>query len=121
MTLLKELPIDSGTITIDGKLSYASQDPWSFNASVRSNILFGMPFDQKKYDHVIDVCALKHDLQQLPFNDRTLVGERGVSLSGGQKARINLARAVYRNADILLLDDPLSAVDTSVAEHIFNE
>ncbi|KAH9421088.1 Multidrug resistance-associated protein 4 [Dermatophagoides pteronyssinus] len=119
MSILHELPIESGKIDIEGSISYASQDPWSFNESVRNNILFGMPFDQKHYDQVIKVCALERDLTLMPFGDRTLVGEKGVSLSGGQKARINLARAIYRNPDICLLDDPLSAVDTSVAEHIF--
>ena len=121
MTLLQELPLVSGKIEVEGTLSYASQDAWSFNDSVRNNILFGMEFDDKRYQKVVEVCALQRDLKLMPFGDRTLVGEKGVSLSGGQKARINLARAVYRNADICLLDDPLSAVDTAVAEHIFEK
>ncbi|OTF73294.1 hypothetical protein BLA29_009595, partial [Euroglyphus maynei] len=112
MSILRELPLESGKIELEGSISYASQDPWSFNESVRNNILFGMPYDQKHYDQVIKVCALERDLTLMPFGDRTLVGEKGVSLSGGQKARINLARAIYRNSDICLLDDPLSAVDT---------
>ena len=119
MALLKELPLQEGHINMEGSLSYASQDAWSFNDSVRNNILFGLEYDAVRYKKVIDVCALKRDLKLLPYGDRTLVGEKGVSLSGGQKARINLARAVYRDADIFLLDDPLSAVDTAVAEHIF--
>ena len=121
MTILRELPLLSGQIDVEGTLSYASQYPWSFNESVRNNILFGMDYDQKKYDEVIQVCALQRDLTLMPFGDRTLVGEKGVSLSGGQKARINLARAIYRDSDICLLDDPLSAVDTAVAEHIFDK
>ncbi|XP_075590754.1 ATP-binding cassette sub-family C member 4 isoform X2 [Dermatophagoides farinae] len=121
MSILRELPLESGKIELEGSLSYASQDPWSFNETVRNNILFGMPYDQKHYDQVIKVCALERDLTLMPFGDRTLVGEKGVSLSGGQKARINLARAIYRNSDICLLDDPLSAVDTAVAEHIFEK
>lgn len=121
MSLLNELPVESGTIDIVGEMSYASQDAWSFNDSVRNNILFGMKYDKKWYNKVVDVCALRKDFELMPFGDKTLVGEKGVSLSGGQKARVNLARAVYRNADICLLDDPLSAVDSAVAEHIFEE
>lgn len=121
MTLLNELPVESGQIDVEGSLAYSSQDAWSFQDSVRNNILFGMDYDDKRYQKVVEVCALERDLQLMPFGDRTLVGEKGVSLSGGQRARINLARAVYRDADILLLDDPLSAVDTSVAEHIFEK
>ena len=121
MSLLKELPLESGRIEVDGTISYASQDSWSFQDTVRNNICFGMQYDDKRYQKVVEVCALERDLKLMPFGDRTLVGEKGVSLSGGQKARINLARAVYRNADICLLDDPLSAVDTSVAEHIFEK
>lgn len=92
MSLLKELPLTSGEIDLNGSISYASQDAWSFNDSVRNNILFGLPFDEKRYDEVIRVCALERDLTLMPHGDRTLVGEKGVSLSGGQKARINLAR-----------------------------
>lgn len=90
-------------------------------SNIRQNILFGQPFDQKRYEEVVEVCALKRDFALFPFGDETLVGDRGVTLSGGQKARINLARAVYRQADIYLLDDPLSAVDTHVGKHIFEK
>ena len=121
MSLLKELPLDCGTIEMKGKLSFVSQDAWSFNDSVRNNILFGLQYDDVRYRKVVEVCALERDFLLMPFGDRTLVGEKGVSLSGGQKARINLARAVYRDANIFLLDDPLSAVDAAVAEHIFEK
>lgn len=121
MTLLKELPLKSGSIDLKGSISFASQDPWLFNDSVKNNILFGAEYDEKLYNRVVDVCALKRDFKLMPDGDRSLVGERGVSLSGGQRARINLARAVYRSTDLVLLDDPLSAVDTSVAEHIFEK
>jgi len=90
-------------------------------SNIRQNILFGQPFDHKRYEEVVEVCALKRDFALFPFGDETLVGDRGVTLSGGQKARINLARAVYRQADIYLLDDPLSAVDTHVGKHIFEK
>ncbi|XP_063924443.1 probable multidrug resistance-associated protein lethal(2)03659 [Zophobas morio] len=110
-----------GTIAVGGKISYASQEAWIFSASIKQNILFGEEEDEKKYRRVIRACALEHDLSLFANGDQTLVGERGVMLSGGQKSRINLARAVYRDADIYLLDDPLAAVDGTVAQHIFNE
>lgn len=119
MALLGELPIVGGNLTIYGKLSYASQEPWIFGGTVEENILFGDDLDEKRFNQVIEACALIKDIEMLPNGKETLVGERGVSLSGGQKARINLARCLYHEADIYLLDDPLSAVDASVARHIF--
>ncbi|XP_068628825.1 ATP-binding cassette sub-family C member 4-like isoform X2 [Battus philenor] len=119
--LLNELRPTRGRIHLSGPLSYASQEPWLFVATVRQNILFGLPYHPKKYKEVVKVCALQKDFQQFPHGDQTLVGERGASLSGGQRARINLARAVYRQADIYLLDDPLSAVDAHVGKQLFNE
>lgn len=83
-----------GTIEVGGTVSYASQEPWLFAGSVRQNILFGQPLVRERYNHVIKVCALKRDFQLLPYGDKTIVGERGISLSGGQRARINLARFV---------------------------
>nr|CAD7200150.1 unnamed protein product [Timema douglasi] len=119
--MLKELPLSNGKLSVNGKISYASQEPWLFAGSVRQNILFGQPYVRERYSQVVRVCALKRDFQLLPYGDRTIVGERGVSLSGGQRARINLARAVYMEADIYLLDDPLSAVDTHVGKHLFED
>ncbi|XP_026726081.1 multidrug resistance-associated protein 4 [Trichoplusia ni] len=119
--LLSELRSTNGRIYLSGPLSYASQEPWLFVATVRQNILFGLPYNSKKYKEVVRVCALQKDFQQFPHGDQTLVGERGASLSGGQRARINLARAVYRQADIYLLDDPLSAVDAHVGRQLFDE
>ncbi|KAL1496964.1 hypothetical protein ABEB36_008007 [Hypothenemus hampei] len=119
--LLGELSPTVGTIHIGDSISYASQEPWLFAASVRKNILFGKPYISTLYKKIAEVCALKEDFKQFAYGDRTLVGERGVSLSGGQRARINLARAIYRTADIYLLDDPLSAVDTHVGKHLFEE
>ncbi|VEN61103.1 unnamed protein product [Callosobruchus maculatus] len=119
--LLRELYPVEGTATIVGAVSYASQEPWLFGASVRKNILFGEKYEKDKYDEVVRVCALERDLELFPHGDHTLIGERGVSLSGGQRARINLARAVYKDADIYLLDDPLSAVDTHVGKHLFEK
>nr|CAD7590287.1 unnamed protein product [Timema genevievae] len=119
--LLGELPLSSGSMSLRGEVSYASQEPWMFVGTVRQNILFGQPYQPKRYKEVVRACALTRDLELFPNGDKTLVGERGVSLSGGQRARINLARAVYRDADIYLLDDPLSAVDTHVGRHLFEE
>lgn len=102
-------------------MSYASQEPWLFTGTVRQNILFGLPMDKHRYRTVVKKCALERDFELLPYGDKTIVGERGASLSGGQKARISLARAVYRKADVYLLDDPLSAVDTHVGRHLFDQ
>ncbi|KAF2353844.1 ABC transporter type 1 transmembrane domain [Trinorchestia longiramus] len=117
--ILGELPTSQGSVLVRGKVAYASQEPWLFSGTVRQNIIFGRPYDEKKYGEVIKVCGLEADLEQLPEGDLSLVGERGTSLSGGQKARVNLARAVYLEGDVVLLDDPLSAVDTVVGRHLF--
>lgn len=90
--ILGELPLREGTIKVNGTISYASQEPWLFAGSVRQNILFGSPYDRDRYRQVVKVCALRTDFEQFPYGDKTIVGERGVSLSGGQRARISLAR-----------------------------
>ncbi|KAH0579496.1 hypothetical protein H2248_002354 [Termitomyces sp. 'cryptogamus'] len=125
MTLLPSIPpgriLMSKTSTQhDGNghtltISYASQSPWLRHQSIRENILFGSPFDPVRYAAVIDACALRPDLDVLEDGDMTEIGARGVSLSGGQKARVALARAVYDRARWVLLDDPLSAVDSGTA------
>ncbi|KAJ8954554.1 hypothetical protein NQ318_000788 [Aromia moschata] len=119
--ILKELPPVEGSVEVEGIVSYASQEPWLFGGSIRQNIIFGQEFNLRKYDEVVRVCALQRDFALFPYGDRTLVGARGVTLSGGQRARINLARAIYKEADIYLLDDPLSAVDTRVGKQLFDE
>lgn len=91
-----------------------------FSSTIRQNILFGAPYDHKKYGRAIRASALEKDLELLPHGDLSLVGEKGVTLSGGQKARIGLARALYSEADVYLLDDPLSAVDATVGRDIFD-
>lgn len=91
-------------------ISYAAQTPWLRHQSIRENILFGYPFDAARYGAVLDACALRTDLGMLEDGDETEIGARGVSLSGGQKARVALARAVYARTKYVLLDDPLSAV-----------
>lgn len=119
--ILGELELDSGQIHIDGTLSYASQETWLFEGSIRQNIIFIEDFDEERYKKVVKVCALEKDFDMFPYGDATIVGERGISLSGGQKARVNLARAVYKKSHIYLLDDPLSAVDAHVGRHIFDK
>ncbi|XP_068840811.1 ATP-binding cassette sub-family C member 4 isoform X2 [Capricornis sumatraensis] len=117
--VLGELPPSQGQVRVHGRIAYVSQQPWVFSGTVRSNILFGKKYEKERYEKVIKACALKKDLQLLEDGDLTMIGDRGTTLSGGQKARVNLARAVYQDADIYLLDDPLSAVDAEVSRHLF--
>lgn len=90
--ILGELRPSVGRVDIQGRVSYSSQKPWLFSGSVRSNILFDQPYDEEKYSKVTRACCLVEDFQQLPYGDRTLVGEKGAALSGGQCVRVNLAR-----------------------------
>ncbi|XP_024218283.1 ATP-binding cassette sub-family C member 5 isoform X2 [Halyomorpha halys] len=119
--ILGHLYMTKGKLCREGSCAYVSQQPWLVNATVRENILFGEKFIARKYYDVIQCCDLGVDIDSLPGGDHTEVGERGVNLSGGQKQRISLARALYSNRDIYLLDDPLSAVDSEVANHIFDK
>ena len=109
-----------GEVVVHGKTAYVAQQSWVMNASVRENIVFGHRWDPQFYDRTVNACALADDFNTLPDGDRTEVGERGISLSGGQKARLSLARAVYARADVYLLDDCLSAVDQHVGRHLIN-
>ncbi|KAL9182396.1 hypothetical protein ACHAXT_013048 [Thalassiosira profunda] len=118
--LAGELPISAGTIRRrNSSIAYAPQDAWIMNGTIKENIMLGLNFDPKLYSDVIHACGLNVDLAQLRDGEETIVGDRGVQLSGGQRARIALARAFYRDADILLLDDPLSAVDSRVGRLLF--
>ncbi|EPB75608.1 ABC transporter, ATP-binding protein [Ancylostoma ceylanicum] len=109
-----------GYIGLTGRVSYVPQQPWMQNQTIRQNITFGKKFDEYFYNRVLDACALYPDLQMLPLGDMTEIGEKGINLSGGQKARISLARAVYQNHDVYLLDDPMSAVDSHVGAQLFS-
>ncbi|XP_047611777.1 ATP-binding cassette sub-family C member 4-like [Phacochoerus africanus] len=119
--VLGELPPSQGQVTVRGRIAYVPQQPWLFPGTVRSNILFGKKYEKDRYEKVLKACALEEDLQLLVGGDLTVVGDRGTPLSAGQKARISLARAVYQDADIYLLDDPLSAVDAGVSKHLFEQ
>ncbi|KAF2755816.1 multidrug resistance-associated protein 1 [Pseudovirgaria hyperparasitica] len=109
-----------GAVTIRGTTAYVAQSAWVMNATVKENIVFGYRWDPAFYDKTVKACALVDDFASLPDGDQTEVGERGISLSGGQKARLTLARAVYARADIYLLDDVLSAVDQHVGRHVID-
>uniref|UniRef100_A0A7E4ZTZ1 Multidrug resistance-associated protein 1 n=1 Tax=Panagrellus redivivus TaxID=6233 RepID=A0A7E4ZTZ1_PANRE len=117
--LLGEMEKLRGSVAVRGQVAYVPQQAWIQNMTLRNNILFGRKFDKTMYDHVIFACSLGPDLAILPNGDHTEIGEKGINLSGGQKARISLARALYQNCDIYFLDDPLSAVDSHVGKHIF--
>lgn len=147
--ILSELEPSKGQITTNAKFSYAAQEPWylfvldcltnvfvykiyaivsapfsfrlrCFAGTIQQNVLFMEPFDEIRYSKVIHACALEQDLMLFPLGDATIIGEHGFNLSGGQKARLSLARAIYRNADIYLLDDPLAALDTHVSKSVFD-
>lgn len=104
---------------IPGSIAYVAQIPWIENASIKDNILFGLPYDEERYRKTVEVCALKKDLEMLTDGESTEIGANGINLSGGQKWRVTLARAVYSRAGVLVLDDIFSAVDAHVGRHIF--
>uniref|UniRef100_A0A9J7XB22 ABC-type glutathione-S-conjugate transporter n=1 Tax=Cyprinus carpio carpio TaxID=630221 RepID=A0A9J7XB22_CYPCA len=119
--MLGEMEKKSGHVTVSGSVAYVPQQAWIQNATLKDNILFGCEMKDSWYQKVLEACALLPDLEILPARDATEIGEKGLNLSGGQKQRVSLARAVYRKADIYLLDDPLSAVDAHVGQHIFEK
>lgn len=117
--LLGELNKMEGNVAIKGRVAYVSQSVWIPNDSLRNVILFGKPYEGQRYNDVIEKCSLRKDLDLLDAGDLTEIGERAINLSGGQRQRLNLARAVYDDADIYLLDDPLSALDAEVGSAVF--
>jgi ABC-type multidrug transport system ATPase subunit len=117
--VLGDIPRVAGHLDTNGKIAYAPQSAWLVNDTLRNNITFGQAYDDERYWNVVKACELVTDLRQLPYGDLTEIGEKGVNLSGGQKQRISLARAVYADADLILLDDCLSAVDQYVGRQIF--
>ncbi|KAJ2691151.1 ABC transporter C member 13 [Coemansia spiralis] len=119
-TLCKEMEMVKGAGKLVGRVGYMEQSPWIMNDTMRANILFGRNFDEEYYWKVIHACALTQDIESWPDGDLTMIGERGINISGGQRARLALARTVYSRADIYILDDPLSAVDAHVKRHILD-
>ncbi|XP_063930305.1 probable multidrug resistance-associated protein lethal(2)03659 isoform X1 [Zophobas morio] len=117
-TILGECDITRGNVVTEGSISYASQQPWLFPATIRQNIVFGEEFDEKRYNAVLTVCDLANDFQLLQNGDQTIIEDR-INLSKGQCVRINLARALYKESDIYLLDDPLMALDPYLKEYVF--
>ncbi|XP_065431849.1 multidrug resistance-associated protein 1-like isoform X4 [Chrysemys picta bellii] len=119
--ILGEMNKFEGIVQRKGSVAYVSQQAWIQNSILQENILFGSGLNRPYYERVLEACALLPDLEQLPNGDQTEIGERGVNISVGQKQRVSLARAVYSNADLYLLDDPLSAVDVHVGKHLFEK
>lgn len=101
------------------KIAYVAQSAWIQNSTLKENIIFGLPFDQHRYEETLEACCLVSDLKVLPGGDAIEIGERGINLSGGQKQRVAVARAIYSDAELFLFDDPLSAVDVNVGKQLF--
>ncbi|KAG1671324.1 Multidrug resistance-associated protein 4 [Nymphon striatum] len=118
-TILKEMVVNNGSIKVRGKTAYVCQQSWIFSDTLKNNILFGSIYDQERYNNIINACCLSMDINMMPHGDETVVGERGIKLSGGQRARVSLARALYYDADVYLLDDPLSAVDAELMKNVY--
>ncbi|XP_070560016.1 ATP-binding cassette sub-family C member 9-like [Ptychodera flava] len=122
--MLGEMVTVSGNVLYNkdqSKVSYGAQKAWLQNNTLRDNILFGEPYDGNRYQSVVEACALQPDIDILPAGDMTEIGEKGINLSGGQKQRISVARSIYSNSDIVILDDPLSALDVHVGKQLFQE
>ena len=118
MQIVDEAPDKSTRLIINGSVGYVSQIPWIQNNTLRKNILFSKEFDEDKYNNVLNLCELNEDLKTLIAGDLTEIGEKGVNLSGGQKARVAIARAIYNDNEIYIMDDPISALDAHVANNI---
>ncbi|KAF9899194.1 hypothetical protein EC991_009336 [Linnemannia zychae] len=117
--LIGEMYKRQETVRICGRVAYVAQQAWIVNMTLRDNITFGLEFDQEKYNRIVAASGLLPDIEMLPAGDQTEIGERGINLSGGQKQRVSLARAAYQDAGVYLLDDPLSAVDANVDQHLW--
>lgn len=119
--MIGNMTLTDGHVVRGTNISYASQTAWIQNATIRDNILFDTPYDEERYHRVVKACSLEADLKLFPFGDETEIGERGVNMSGGQKARLSLARSVYFNAGTVIMDDPLSAVDPHVGKRLWQD
>ncbi len=112
---------DEAKIIVNGKLGYTSQIPWIQNETLRNNILFFEEYEEQKYNSILKICSLEKDIENFDGKDFIEIGEKGVNLSGGQKSRLSLARAVYNERDIYLFDDPISSLDADVGKKVFSE
>lgn len=119
--LAGDMRLTEGSVRMGTTRAFCPQYAWIQNATVRNNILFGRDYDEAWYNRVVDACALRADMEMFPNGDQTEIGERGITVSGGQKQRLNIARAIYFNAGLILMDDPLSAVDAHVGKHIMDK
>jgi ATP-binding cassette subfamily C (CFTR/MRP) protein 1 len=115
---IHQIPNSKPKIQISGRVAYVSQKSWIRSQTIRENILFNLPYDELRYNNSIDCAGLRDDLSILPDEDLTMMGDKGVNLSGGQKIRLSIARAIYSDAEILLLDDPISALDIHVGQYV---
>ncbi|PIA13640.1 P-loop containing nucleoside triphosphate hydrolase protein [Coemansia reversa NRRL 1564] len=120
LSICGELDMLKGSGKVVGSIGYLEQSPWIMNDTLRANIIFGREYDSVYFEKVINACALAEDIQQWPDHDLTVIGDRGINISGGQKARLALAKALYSQADIYILEDPVSAVDAHVRRHILD-
>ena len=120
-SIMEETKKNSGFLDIKGSIAYVEQEPFIISGSIKENILLGLAYDEHRFHRALKCSQLLHDVSSFKKGADTVIGERGINISGGQKARISLARAVYSDADIYLLDDPLSAVDPKVAKDIMND
>ncbi|KAK8803865.1 hypothetical protein WA158_001559 [Blastocystis sp. Blastoise] len=119
--LIGEMTKNSGCCIVNGSVSFASQQAWMVNDTVRGNVLFGKEFEEERYKRALHVCCMEDDLKVLKGGEMCEIGDRGINLSGGQKARIGLARCVYSDTDIVIMDDPIAAVDAHVGKYLFNK
>ncbi|KAJ3006993.1 UNVERIFIED_CONTAM: ATP-binding cassette sub- C member 8 [Siphonaria sp. JEL0065] len=119
--ILGELELATGEMTVNGSIAYCAQKPWIKSGQIRDNILFGLPFQKDKMNSTLEACSLTADISMMPDGLESVVGEKGTSISGGQKSRIALARAVYNDAEIYLLDDPLAALDAKVSHRVMQD
>ncbi|KAJ3322956.1 hypothetical protein HDV06_002615 [Boothiomyces sp. JEL0866] len=119
--IIGEMPKLDGNVRIGGKLAYCAQQPWILTDTIRGNIVFNNEFNQERFDAILEATGLDKDMKQFPAGANTGIGEKGVNLSGGQKARVSLARAMYQDTDIVILDDPISALDAQVGRKVFTD